>query len=199
LFLMIDKLLMLNYYGIYSRGEFGAFLDRLAEQGFFSLVLPFLLIFSIVYGLLSQIKMFNDNKGVNAIIALAVGFLAIQMPIVPLFFSEIFPRLAIGLSIILSLLILMGLFLDPKNKGVAWTLVGISGIVAIYVIFSAQSAINFSWFGGFGGWSNQWESFAIVLILIGGIALAMATGGKKKGDSSAAKDFVSLLAKGHDK
>ena len=79
------------------------------------LLSTFLLIFAVVYGILSTMNIFSKgdkNKGVNAVIAIAVGLLALQWDYVPEFFSVIFPYAGIGISILLVALILMGLFLS---------------------------------------------------------------------------------------
>jgi len=48
----------------------------------FSFIFPFLLVLVMIYGLLSWIKLFGDNKGVNALIALVFAVLALLSPIV---------------------------------------------------------------------------------------------------------------------
>ena len=72
-----------------------------ANLGFFDYVLPFLLIFAIVFGVLNAIKIFGkENKGINAIIAVAVGLLSLQWGFVPQFFSEVFPRTGVALAVV---------------------------------------------------------------------------------------------------
>ena len=62
-----------------------------------------MLIFALVFGILIKTQIFKDNKAVNGIIALAVAFMALQFDFVPTFFAQIFPRLGIGLAIILGI------------------------------------------------------------------------------------------------
>lgn len=170
--------LLLAIGGFYG-GSIGNLLSYWEQQGFFAYVLPFLLIFSVVFGILTRVNIFgrgtdvNANKGLNAIIALVIGLLSLQFDIVPLFFSDIFPRLGIGLSVILTLLILIGLFLpsDPNHKS-NYLLMGVAVIVFIVVITKS--------FGDFGfGTSNigYWvyanlpliTTVAIILVAIGAV------------------------------
>ena len=120
---MISETLFLQTYGYYG-GGFGGLLDFLAQGGFFSFLLPFLLIFALVYGLLLRVKLFEKN-GINAVIALAVSLMSIQFEFVPIFFSQIFPRVGVGLAVILAVLIIVGIFV-PKQTWVIDLLFGVS-------------------------------------------------------------------------
>ena len=113
---MIKEFLFLQSYSYFEGGAIGNILSQWEAMGFFSYVLPFLLIFAMVFGILIQLRLFRDNKTINAIIALAVGLMALQFSFVPRFFSEIFPRLGVGLVVILIIIILTGLFANPEDK-----------------------------------------------------------------------------------
>src|SRR3989344_3665538 len=95
-------------------GDIGNLLDQLAQTGFFSYILPFLLIFALVFGLLSRTRIFED-KSINGIISLVVALMALQFNFVSVFFAEIFPRLGIGLAVILVLLIIISFFSVNKS------------------------------------------------------------------------------------
>ena len=112
---MLSNIVNFQFGGFYG-GSFGDLLLYWEQLGVFSYVLPFLLIFAVVFGILTKIKVFGDHRGLNAVIALVVGLLSLQYNLVPIFFSEIFPRVGIAISIILVLLVLVGLFLDPESK-----------------------------------------------------------------------------------
>ena len=93
-------------YGYYG-GAIGDVLNQWEQAGFFSYVLPFLLIFALVFGILSSIQVFKENRAIDAIIALVVGLMALQFEMVPIFFAQVFPRLGVALSVILVILILL--------------------------------------------------------------------------------------------
>ena len=151
-------------YSNFGGGAIGQMIDVWAEQGIFSYLIPFLLIFSLVFGVLNQMKLFKQAKFVNGIIALAVGLLALQFDMVPKFFSEIFPRLGVGLVVILSLLILAGMFVDPENKAIMYSLLGVGVIVFVIVLVQTASAVG--WSSGYW-WSENWPMVAgAVFILI---------------------------------
>jgi hypothetical protein len=142
-----EGVMFLASYGFYGSG-FGNVLNNLTEIGFFDYVLPFLLIFSLVFGILSSIQIFKDNKGIDAIIALVVGLMALQFDIVPLFFAQVFPRLGVALAVILVILILAGFFVDPSKAWVMYVLMGIGFISAVVVLVNSakQTGFYYSWY-----------------------------------------------------
>lgn len=146
-------------FGGFFGGDLGAILASWEQAGVFSYLLPFLLIFALVFGILSKIKVFGENRGLNAVIALVVGLLALQFQLVSVFFSDIFPRVGVALSIILALMILAGLFLDPESKFTNYLLMGAGIITFLFVLF--QTA------GDFGSFSFYWLYANLGDILIG--------------------------------
>ena len=173
---MLDKIFTLQFGGYYG-GSFGELLAYMEQVGFFAYVLPFLLIFALVFGILTRTQIFKNNKAINGVIAFVIGLLALQFNFVPVFFSEIFPRLGIGLAVILALLILAGLFFDPNNKWVNYGLLVIGVIVFIVVII--QTAGWVGWYSGFW-WYDNWPKVLLVLVVIGILAAIIASAGPKK-------------------
>ena len=86
--------------------------------GVFDYLLPFLLIFAVIFGVLSATKIMGDNKGVHVVIALVIGLLALRIGIVQKFFTVLFPRFAIGLAIMVVVIILVGLvwYMNKKKR-----------------------------------------------------------------------------------
>lgn len=172
---MIDKIFAFQIGGFYG-GSIGSMLAYWESAGFFSYILPFLLIFALVFGILTRVKIF-DNKAINGVIALVIGLLALQFHFVPIFFSEIFPRLGVGLAVILALLILGGLFFDPDSKIVNYGLLGVGVIVFLVVLVQ-----TFGWLG----WGNinllyyNWQGILGIIIFLAIIALIVGAGGKKR-------------------
>lgn len=134
--------MFLASYG-YFGGSIGNALNQLEQMGFFYYVLPFLLIFSLVFGILSSMQLFKDNRAVDAVIALAVGLMALQFDIVPVFFSQVFPRVGVALAAVLVILILAGFFVDPKKSWIMYAFLGIGAIAAIAVLVSTSQNVGF--------------------------------------------------------
>ena len=168
---MINGVMFLQSFSSFAGGGIGDFLSELEQQGFFAYLLPFLLIFAVIFGILSRVKLFADSKQVNGIIALAVGLLALQFDYVPLFFSELFPRFAIGLTILLGLLIIVGLFVDPEEPAVGYGLLLVGAIIFIIVLIKTSGAISF---GDWSWWNYNWKMIAGVVVVLIAIAIIVA-------------------------
>lgn len=160
---MLGSILSLASYGFFQGGGIGNLLNYWEQAGFFTYILPFLLIFALVYVTLSNMKLFGENKGVSAVIAFCVGLLALQFDVVPLFFSEIFPRVGIALSVILAILIILGLFIDPTEKWMKYMLLGMAFIALVVVLF--QQAYSSFWYDIFYFFDMQ-TFFLLLMILI---------------------------------
>jgi len=168
------KSLVLASYTYFDGTAIGDMFAQWEQAGFFTYLLPFLLIFALVFGILTQIKLFKDSKSINGIIALVVGLLALQFPMVPQFFAEIFPRLGIGLVIILAILILMGMFIDPESGAIGYTLLGVGGVILIIVLIKTAGALG--WSAGWW-WTDNWPMVAGVVVIL--VALGIIVGSSK--------------------
>ncbi len=176
--MVIENLIFLQTFAGYSGSGFGRVLWNLQQAGVFSYVLPFLIIFALVFGILSRVNLFGDNKAINSIIALSVGLLSLQFNKVTVFFSEIFPKLGIGLSVILVVLILLSAFIDWENsKFIVWGL-SIFGILVFLVILykTVGYAQNiYSWIS-----INFGDFFEALLFLVLLIGVVIAASSEKK-------------------
>lgn len=124
----------------------GDVLNRWASLGVFAYVLPFLMIFALVYGILAKTNILGDNKGVNATISLAFGLLALQFDYVSGFYASIFPYAGMGLAVILIFMILVGLASKQSEQNWAWFIIGI--IIFLVILFGALGETY--WLGGVG-------------------------------------------------
>ena len=184
---MINGVMILASYGNFGGGTIGDLFAQWEAAGIFQYALPFLLIFALVFGLLTKMNIFsskadpNSGRGVNVIIALAVSFMALQFDMVSVFFSEIFPRFGVALSIILVILILGGLFM-PTDSENNWFMIALAIIVLIIigtVIYNSLSV--FGWSIGGPGWSNFWNKYsAIIIFAVIIIAVIAMTSPRKK-------------------
>jgi hypothetical protein len=163
--------------------DIGTILSQWQGYGVFDYILPFLLIFAIIFGILRSTNILGKEKGVHVIIALVVGALAIWSGrgYVQRFFSELFPQLGVGLAVILSLVILIGLFINAKEARVWGWVLAVVGVI-VWLVILVGSAENVGWWGG--GAIEDYAGLIIgAVLLIGVIIAVVASGGKKEGAS----------------
>jgi hypothetical protein len=185
---MIEGLISLISYYPAGGDLFGNVLFQWEQAGVFSYVLPFLIIFALVYGLLTKINIFGDQKGINVVLALATSLLSLQFNLVSVFFAEIFPRMGVGLAIILVLIILGALFVPTKSKAFSWIMVAFGLIIFGTVLWNTFDAVGWNFASGYWSYhSMNWGNIILILLVVGAIIGIVAPGifkgnnGKKPG------------------
>jgi len=160
--------------------SFGDVLNTWAQMGVFAYVLPFLLIFALVYGILIKTNILGDNKGVNATIALAVGLLALQFDYVSGFYASIFPYAGMGLAVLLVALVLLGLVGGGSGMTVNWIWLGLGTVIFLFVLF--RTLLDTYWLGvGGPDLAAAAPVFLALIIILGLMALIIWGGGKGGG------------------
>jgi len=106
-----------------SETLFGNAIVFLQDMGFFDVVLPFLLVFTIVFGILEKTKIFGtegkDNhpkKNINAMTAFVVAFFVLAAKEVVAAIQNSLPLVALVLLAILCFLMLIGAFFTSKEE-----------------------------------------------------------------------------------
>ncbi len=178
--MVLEGIAFLQSYGFFRGGDIGNVLAQWQAAGVFSYALPFLLIFALTFGLLSRIGLFttkskegvdSPNKSINAIIALSVSLMALQFDFVSIFFSEIFPRFGVALSIILVILILGGLFIPTDSKGFSWGLIAVVMIIIGIVVFQSLGSFGYSagyWWRDLGNWLGYAILIGLIIAVVAG-------------------------------
>lgn len=118
---------------------FTTLVSNLNNLGFFDFLLPFILTFAILWGLLLKTKVLGENQRVNGTVSLVVAFFVIGFggPALGSFFTTLFGYAVVVLAVILIIALFFGMsgfewgkVLDPKVGGII--LVGV-GIILFFV------------------------------------------------------------------
>ncbi|MBI5149030.1 hypothetical protein HZA33_05095 [Candidatus Pacearchaeota archaeon] len=159
-------------------------LDQLLQTwqnaGIFAVVIPFILIFAVVFAVLNKSEILGKNKGVQAVIAIALAFGALQFDFTTrLFYAEFFKNIGVGIVIILALLIFTGFMgFEGQDKGV-W-IMKLLAIIAGFIVFLVvliRSYGNVTWLGS-SFWS-MYGGYIVLAVIVIGIILLVTIGGKK--------------------
>src|SRR3989338_33112 len=168
--------------------EFGRALER---WGLMDVLLPFLLIFTIVFAVLEKSKILGEEKrNMNTAIALIFSLIIVIPHITGdlpagydpvLVINAALPSVGLVVVGIIALMILIGVFAHDKvTLGMSmpgW--IGFFSIVAIIIIFGSAAG----WFAtGFDDWlTNIFGSDAlaiIIMLIVFGVIISFVTGGE---------------------
>ncbi|MEK6800513.1 MAG: hypothetical protein AABY10_03755 [Nanoarchaeota archaeon] len=153
--------------------------------GVFDFILPFLLIFAITFGIMDSVRFFGKNKPVYIIIALVISLMSLRFQnFVSDFMTELFPRLGIGLSVMIALMVMVGLFIaDDVRRYWFYGLSALGGLIGISVLYQTFNVLGW-WSSGEG--SQEIGMIVLGVLLLGIIIAVGASGSDHKSDQKPA-------------
>ena len=161
----------------------------LSHPIFVETILPFILVFTIVFAVLQKSKIFGDGKKqIDALVALVTGLIVISFAQATGIIVQIVPFLAVSLVVILVLLLLLGSFAKDPDKLVPGPVriilivaVMIAVVVAVLYITNAWTYIFGFIFTG-GGSSEIFLNAVFIAIIVAAVVavLVKTKGGDKK-------------------
>jgi len=172
---------------------FGSVIDFLQKLGFFDVILPFLLVFTIVFGILEKTRIFGvekiDNKeyprkSINSMVAFAIGFFTVAAKQVVTSLQVSLPNVALVLIIVVCFLMLAGSFMGDKP----FSLEGRKGWVGFLTVVMFLAVILI-FLNSFGWLTPITEFFAankntvlmpiiFLAVIVGSIFFVISSGGK---------------------
>lgn len=165
------------YYGWGTQG-FRQIMEQWAQYGFFDVLLPLILVFTIVFAILEKTELFK-NRGVNIIIALVIGFFTVSNVYVSGFFMYLFSNLALGVAILLCLLILIGIAIKPEGESWMW-IFGIAGGLLFLVVLGRSGAFKMMCAENCSFWFQQNIPWIIMLVFVALVIVGVAIAAKKE-------------------
>ena len=170
------------------------------DFGLFDIVLPFLLVFAIVYAVLDKTRILGvykhqdneyPNKNLNAVVAFVVAMLVVAAANITGVINEALPNIVLLLVVLISFLLLIGVFakteeLDFHTKHGHWTkafmILIFMGVLLIF-LGAIRDKAGKSWLEITFNWVvEQWQGpiFASIIIFILAIgAIIWLTGNPK--------------------
>jgi len=107
----------------------------LESFGFYAVVFPLILIMALVYGILSQVKPFGDDKSINIIVSLVVAFMMISVAPAVNFVRLMIPYIAVFFVMIVFILMLfqfMGVKSDVMQE--AFNHPAVYGVILVIIL-----------------------------------------------------------------
>ena len=174
--------------------------EIMESWGMLDVMLPFLLIFTVVFAVLQKAKIFGaDSKRFNVIIALVLGMVVVIPHILGtypegqdavLIINSLLPNVALVLIAIIMVLLLSGVFgyTSPDS--------GASGFILLpaFAVIIWLFGISAGWWDNFNWFTIDPDTIAVVLvILVFGIIMWAITAGEDT--FKPLKDIVSIFKK----
>ena len=171
---------------------FRAAIDFFGQLGIYDVILPFLLVFTIVFAILEKTKVLGfegpegekkkyTRKNLNSMVSFVVAFLVVGSSKLVGIINQAVSQVFLLILISVLFLVLMGTFLgdqemkfDRKDRWfIFFAIVMLAGIVLIFLNAitndQGQSWLSIGWNYIF----NNWNSAAVGAIILGLIVIAM--------------------------
>ena len=149
----------------------GDALGFLTDFGLFDVILPFLLVFAVVFGILEKTKILGSEKigdteytrkNLNAIVAFVLGLLVVAATKIVGVINQALPRISLLVVVSLSFLLAIGIFMKDGNDlyerlGKNWLVfLMITMFIVVVLIFMSVIPAN----------ANQtWLDYAIDFVI----------------------------------
>jgi hypothetical protein len=174
----------------------------LDAMGLTDVLLPFTLIFAVVFAILGIAKIFAEKKNIQIIVALVISLLVVVPHVtggypagkdIVEIMNNAIPNVSLVIIIVLMFLILMGIFgvpIDITKSDWIGPIVALLALGTVIFIFGSSAG----WFGGGAfpdwlGFLNNSETVSVILVILMFVAIvAFITGGGNKG--SGLKDGI---------
>ncbi len=156
----------------------------LTSPFFMEIVLPFLLVFTLIFAILDKTQVLGEGKRqINAIIAFVIGLILIAFPGPRNLIVNLMPLLVI-MAVVMMIFLMLYSFAggDTGEKWLKITfgvLVGLVLIIALLVFSGVWGHIVNAFKGGYG--SSIVTNVVFVVIIVAAIIIVLVSGGKGGG------------------
>ncbi len=152
---------------------------------FTEMLLPFLLVFVVVFAILQKSKILGEGRAqVDAIVGMVIGLILIGVPGPRDIVVGIMPWLAVGIAVILVFLILYGFVAGDLSgskmpTGIKITFGVLAAIFTVWVVLFVSGFGSKIW-DSFGGSSDVWMNIVMIALVVGVVGVAVYGGKKEK-------------------
>lgn len=153
---------------------------------FTEMLLPFLLVFVVVFAILQKSKILGDGKAqIDSIVALVIGLITIGYAYQTGIIVDLMGWLAVGVAVILVFLIMYGFIHGDLSKTPDWMKITfgiLAGLFTIGVVVYVTGFWNVvsGWFEGAAD-KGLVMNFIMIVLVVGAVITAVVT--SKKGGS----------------
>ena len=147
---------------------------NLEDLGLTDVLLPFLLVFTIIYAILQKTKILGDEKkNINMMLALVIALLVVIPHVtnsyppdadIVVIMNTALPQVSLLIVAIIMLIVILGIF-GPEGRWIGGSpsgLAAVVGIIGIVWIFGA----SIGWLGGWEWFIDTFGEETVTLIIV---------------------------------
>ena len=135
-------------------------IDYLISLGVFDILLPFLLVFSIVFAILEKTKILGaDKTNISAIVSIVVGLLVVVQKGIVQTINLFLPRVSLIIIVILMGLLVISMVMGKEFSGLKGGVLGFAIVIIIIAIILALTTPP-------TGYGNNWLTPTDIQILL---------------------------------
>ena len=154
----------------------GTFFQNLQSYGFYDYLLPFLLIFTIIFAMLEKTMIMGKEgdkprTNINTLLAVIIAFIVVVQTEIVMIINTYLSKMALLIIIVLIFLLLLGVFGANVSQGLSGWLLGLGFFISLIGVLWALSPDI-----GLGNWLSQYymfseadKAFLVMLLVIGGV------------------------------
>lgn len=156
-------------------GSFSNLAYYFEAYGVMDFLLPFILVFTIIFAVMQRTKILGDKKNYNVVVALVMALLFVVPHITgfyPLGYDPVdvmnnaLPSISLLAVAAIMLLLLMGIFgTDFSNKAAPF--IAVLSIGFVIYIFGSSLALWTGPYDTFGWWTSEVTELIIILLVFG--------------------------------
>jgi len=176
-----------NLWGVFL--QIGSGQDNLLISPFMvNIILPFILIFTLLFAILQKSKILGDGKRqIDAIVALAIGLIVVSFGNAVGIINSLMPLLAVSVVVILFFLILFAMLFHGEeefklHKGVKWVIGIVIAIVLITAVLISTGAWDYIYYDLFLGGASGAILTNLIFVVIIAVAIGVVVWGGKKSE-----------------
>lgn len=182
--------------------DFEAIIETLVEVGFYSVLLPFILVYAVVFAILQKSKIFSYDDGgseakhvrnINSVIAFVFAIFVVASLQTVMIIENLIINVVIIIIFMLVVLILLGMIFGSEyqnlfknadgqlNKKIAYPLAIIIFLIALGILFAFMGVLDWlmGWWGG-RSLDNELFTTIVVIGLVAAILFWITNGGSSK-------------------
>tara|TARA_Y100000310_G_scaffold322163_1_gene380859 strand:+ start:8353 stop:8931 length:579 start_codon:yes stop_codon:yes gene_type:complete len=173
----------------------------LDQVGGFDILLPFILVFTLVFAVLQKIRLFGPkSKNINAVVAVVMALFFLNNTYLIFVLQKFLPNISIVLVVFLMILLLLGIFAGENTFGdtmMGWAFIA-SLVAVVFALFSDVFTPGYGPYGGLGGWYYSIDPgtrFMAWLLLIGVIFIMFVMKDEDTGGQRGMGNFIQNIGR----